>query len=57
MVIRPFDELILTEDTFAVADGAVQPLAKGAALAAFSDTAVLAAEANDKPSVTFARTV
>lgn len=56
-VIAPFEAVIPTELTALVDDGAVQPEANGAPLAAFSETEVFAAPAKDKPSVTLARTV
>lgn len=57
MVIRPVVSSIPTDATLSVAPGAVQPEAKGAPFAAFSDTAALAEAARDKPSVTLARIV
>jgi hypothetical protein len=57
MVIAPVDALIATLETFFVPEGGVQPEAKAAPFAAFSETAVLADAAIESPSVTFARTV
>lgn len=57
IVIAPFVVATPTLATFLVGAGRVQPEAKGAPFAAFSETAVFAEPANDKPSVTLARTV
>lgn len=57
MMMTPVVSVMPTLVTAGVAEGAVQPIAYPLPLAAFSDTANLAALAKDKPSVTFARTV
>lgn len=55
--MAPVVASIATLVTFFVAAGDVQPEANGVPFAAFSAIAVLADEAKDNPSVTFARTV
>lgn len=57
ITIEPSAAVMTTLVTFLVAAGCVTPLSNEAPFAAFSATAVLEAPANDKPSVTFARTV